>query len=72
MNCASQCFGLGSLSSTSPFGPVENPCATGFSAGGSSSGLGALLASGAIDMGVGGDTSGSARIVCGESSQSES
>jgi hypothetical protein len=42
---------------------VENPYATGFSAGGSSSGCGALIGSGEVDMGVGGDQGGSIRIV---------
>ncbi|KAJ7902819.1 amidase signature domain-containing protein [Mycena olivaceomarginata] len=52
----------GASSHSTPFGPVENPYATGFSAGGSSSGCGALIGSGEVDMGVGGDQGGSIRI----------
>ncbi|KAF7328915.1 Amidase signature domain-containing protein [Mycena venus] len=58
----------GPSSHSSPFGPVENPYAKGFSAGGSSSGCGALIGSGEVDMGVGGDQGGSIRIpasLCG-------
>ncbi|GFZ47573.1 hypothetical protein JCM24511_05317 [Saitozyma sp. JCM 24511] len=61
-------FSHGPSSSSTPYGPVENPHATGFSAGGSSSGCGALIASGAADMGIGGDQGGSIRIpasLCG-------
>lgn len=44
-------FSHGGASFTSPYGPVENPYAIGFSAGGSSSGCGALIGSGEVDMG---------------------
>lgn len=53
----------GAASFTSPYGPVENPYAYGFSTGGSSSGCGALIGSGEIDLGMGGDQGGSIRIV---------
>ncbi|KAL1744951.1 amidase signature domain-containing protein [Schizophyllum fasciatum] len=52
----------GAASNSSPGRPVENPYATGFSAGGSSSGCGALIGSGEIDMGIGGDQGGSVRL----------
>ena len=59
-----QNFSHGATSSSSAYGPVENPYAVGFSTGGSSSGCGGLIGSGEIDMGVGGDQGGSIRIVC--------
>ena len=49
-------------SHTSALGPVVNPHRKEFSAGGSSSGCGALVAGGAVDMAVGGDQGGSIRI----------
>jgi amidase len=51
-------------SNTSSTGTVENPYAFGFSAGGSSSGVGALVGSteGYVDMGIGADQGGSIRI----------
>ncbi|THU76578.1 amidase signature enzyme [Dendrothele bispora CBS 962.96] len=58
----------GAASFTSPNGPVQNPYAFGFSTGGSSSGCGALIGSGEIAMGIGGDQGGSIRIpasLCG-------
>ncbi|KAJ7911562.1 amidase-domain-containing protein [Mycena leptocephala] len=55
-------FSHGSSSHSTPFGPVENPYAEGFSTGGSSSGCGALIGSGEVDMGIGGDQGGSVRI----------
>ncbi|CAK5263639.1 unnamed protein product [Mycena citricolor] len=55
-------FSHGPCSHSTPFGPVENPYAAGFSAGGSSSGCGALIGSGEVDMGIGGDQGGSIRI----------
>ncbi|KAJ7764832.1 amidase [Mycena metata] len=61
-------FSHGPTSHSTPFGPVENPYAGGFSAGGSSSGCGALIGSGEVEMGVGGDQGGSIRIpasLCG-------
>ena len=53
----------GAASNSSPGRPVENPYAKGFSAGGSSSGCGALIGSGEVDMGMGGDQGGSVRLV---------
>ncbi|KAJ7471914.1 amidase signature domain-containing protein [Mycena latifolia] len=55
-------FSHGASSHSTPFGPVENPYAEGFSTGGSSSGCGALIGSGEVDMGIGGDQGGSIRI----------
>jgi amidase len=49
-------------SHTSSTGPVQNPRAIGFSAGGSSSGSAALVAAGEVDMAIGGDQAGSIRI----------
>eukprot|EP01090_Pellita_catalonica_P004498 TRINITY_DN14322_c0_g1_i1.p1 TRINITY_DN14322_c0_g1~~TRINITY_DN14322_c0_g1_i1.p1 ORF type:complete len:548 (-),score=69.42 TRINITY_DN14322_c0_g1_i1:64-1707(-) len=42
--------------------PVQNPRAPGYSAGGSSSGSGALVAAGEVDIAIGGDQGGSVRI----------
>ncbi|GAA6014135.1 hypothetical protein JCM10207_006108 [Rhodosporidiobolus poonsookiae] len=64
--CENFSHGAGSFSS--PYGPVQNPYAEGFSAGGSSSGCGALIGAVLVDMGVGGDQGGSIRIpasLCG-------
>src|SRR5215472_14678225 len=58
--CESLCFSGGSHTSDS--GPVRNPHDRAHSTGGSSSGSGALVASGAVDMAVGGDQGGSIRI----------
>lgn len=44
-------------------GPVENPYAKGYSAGGSSSGSGVLVALGQVDMSIGADQGGSVRYV---------
>ncbi|KAJ7207963.1 amidase signature domain-containing protein [Mycena pura] len=55
-------FSHGSTSHSTPFGPVENPYAKGFSAGGSSSGCGVLVGSGTVDVAIGGDQGGSIRI----------
>jgi amidase len=58
----------GAVSVTAATGPVHNPYARGYSAGGSSSGTGALVASGAADLGIGCDQGGSIRIpaaMCG-------
>lgn len=58
----------GAVSVSAATGPVHNPYAHGYSAGGSSSGTAALVASGATDMGVGCDQGGSIRIpaaMCG-------
>ena len=49
-------------SSTSSTGPVHNPHRHGYSAGGSSSGSAALVASGEVEMALGGDQAGSIRI----------
>ncbi|CAK7204866.1 hypothetical protein SEUCBS139899_007628 [Sporothrix eucalyptigena] len=46
-------------------GVVHNPYARGYSSGGSSSGSGALVAGGAVDMAVGADQGGSIRIPAG-------
>ncbi|GAA5908638.1 hypothetical protein JCM6882_003700 [Rhodosporidiobolus microsporus] len=61
-------FSHGPASFSSPHGPVQNPYAFGFSTGGSSSGCGALVGSGEVDMAIGGDQGGSIRIpatLCG-------
>ena len=58
----------GAVSNTAASGPVDNPYAKGYNAGGSSSGTAALVASGAVDMGIGCDQGGSIRIpasLCG-------
>lgn len=58
----------GAVSVSAATGPVHNPYARGYSAGGSSSGTAALVASGAADMGIGCDQGGSIRIpaaMCG-------
>ena len=57
-------------SNTSAAGTIHNPYAEGYSAGGSSSGVGALVGSpmGLVDMGIGADQGGSIRIpaaMCG-------
>ena len=49
-------------SDTSVTGPVHNPYADGYSSGGSSSGSGRLLASGAVDFAIGADQGGSIRL----------
>jgi len=58
--CESLCFSGGSH--TSDTGPVRNPHDRSRSTGGSSSGSGALVASGEVDMAIGGDQGGSIRI----------
>ncbi len=58
--CESLCFSGGSH--TSDPMPVHNPHKRGYSAGGSSSGSGALVAAGAVDMAIGGDQGGSIRM----------
>jgi amidase len=58
--CESLCFSGGSHTSDS--GPVRNPYDLDRSAGGSSSGSAALVASGEVDMAIGGDQGGSVRI----------
>lgn len=51
-------------SHSSATGVVENPHAKGYSAGGSSSGSGVLVALGEVDMSIGADQGGSVRIPC--------
>ncbi|QSE92220.1 amidase [Rhodococcus pseudokoreensis] len=58
--CEDLCFSGGSF--TSQPGPVRNPWDTTRNSGGSSSGSGALVASGEVDLAVGGDQGGSIRI----------
>lgn len=58
--CEAYCASGGSHTSQS--GPVHNPHRHGYSAGGSSSGCGALVGSGAVDMAIGCDQGGSIRI----------
>jgi amidase len=58
--CESLCFSGGSH--TSDTGPVRNPHDPTRTTGGSSSGSGALVASRAVDMAIGGDQGGSIRI----------
>jgi amidase len=55
-------FCLSGGSHTNATGPVHNPHKHGYSAGGSSSGSGALVGSGEIDMAIGGDQGGSIRM----------
>jgi amidase len=53
---------------TAATGPISNPYAKGYSAGGSSSGTANLVAKGEVDMGIGADQGGSIRIpasLCG-------
>ena len=60
--CASAC------SHTNATGPIHNPYRKGYSAGGSSSGSGVVVALGEADMAIGGDQGGSIRIpssLCG-------
>ena len=59
-HCEFFCFSGGSH--TGALGPVINPRKPGYSAGGSSSGSGALVAAGEVDMAIGGDQGGSIRI----------
>jgi Asp-tRNAAsn/Glu-tRNAGln amidotransferase A subunit and related amidases len=58
--CEDLCFSGGSH--TSRTGPVRNPWDETRSAGGSSSGSGALVAAGVVDLATGGDQGGSVRI----------
>ena len=55
-------FCLSGGSHTNATGPVHNPHRHGYSAGGSSSGSGALVAAGEVEMAIGGDQGGSIRI----------
>lgn len=58
--CEAYCFSGGSH--TSDTGPVRNPYNPAHTTGGSSSGSGALVAAGAVDMAIGCDQGGSVRI----------
>jgi amidase len=55
-------FCLSGGSHTNSTGPTHNPHKMGYSAGGSSSGSGALVAAGEVDMAIGGDQGGSIRM----------
>jgi amidase len=55
-------FCLSGGSHTSALGPVQNPYKHGYSAGGSSSGCGALVGAGEVEMAIGGDQGGSIRM----------
>jgi amidase len=55
-------FCLSGSSHTNATGPVHNPHKHGYSAGGSSSGSGALVGKGEVDMAIGGDQGGSIRM----------
>ena len=55
-------FCLSGGSHTNAHGPVHNPYKRGFSAGGSSSGCGALVGAGELEMAIGGDQGGSIRM----------
>jgi amidase len=55
-------FSFSGGSHTSDGNPVLNPVNLAYTSGGSSSGSGALVASGAVDMALGGDQGGSIRI----------
>ena len=55
-------FCLSGGSHTNATGAVHNPHKHGYSAGGSSSGSGALVGSGLVDMAIGGDQGGSIRM----------
>src|SRR6202140_3459003 len=59
-HCEYFCFPGGSH--TCAAGPVHNPHKMGYSAGGSSSGSGVVVATGEADMAIGGDQGGSTRI----------
>jgi amidase len=55
-------FCLSGGSHTSALGPVHNPYKHGYSAGGSSSGCGALVGAREVEMAIGGDQGGSVRM----------
>lgn len=64
--CENLCHSTSSY--TSAQGTIENPHATGYSAGGSTSGGAALVAAGLVDLTIGGDQGGSIRVpasLCG-------
>ncbi|KAI0117932.1 putative amidase [Nemania sp. FL0031] len=58
--CENSC--MEAVSCTAVTGPVHNPYAQGYSAGGSSSGSGRLVATGSVDLAIGCDQGGSIRI----------
>ncbi len=60
VHCEYFCFSGGSH--TGAAGPVHNPHKMGYSAGGSSSGSAVVVATGEVDMALGGDQGGSIRI----------
>ena len=60
VHCESFCMSGGSH--TGAVGPVHNPHKMGYSAGGSSSGSGVVVALGEVDMAIGGDQGGSIRM----------
>jgi amidase len=62
-HCESYCISGGSH--TNSKGAVHNPHKMGFSAGGSSSGSGAVVAAGEVPMAIGGDQGGSIRMPAG-------
>ena len=55
-------FCLSGGSHTSALGPVHNPYKFGYAAGGSSSGSGALVGAGEVEIAIGGDQGGSIRM----------
>ncbi len=57
-----ECFCFSGGSHTNATGPVRNPLKPTHSAGGSSSGSAALVATGEVDLAIGGDQGGSIRI----------
>ena len=59
-HCENMCLSGGSF--TCAKGPVHNPHKLGHSSGGSSSGTAALVGSGEVELGIGGDQGGSIRI----------
>lgn len=60
VHCETFCTSGGSH--TAALGPVHNPHKMGYSAGGSSSGSGVVVALGEVDMAIGGDQGGSIRM----------
>ncbi|KAF2236764.1 amidase signature enzyme [Viridothelium virens] len=58
--CENMCHS--SVSHSAATGPIHNPFAEGYSAGGSSSGCGVLVANAEVDLAIGADQGGSVRI----------